>query len=107
MTSKYEGPKLVAAIMLAFAAIPYGWWANAFALKHIWNWYIPPFAPVMPFKVALGASFVVWVLLSSLFRSRKSKDKEADDFWTELWWVALMPWLVLGFARISLWVFFE
>jgi hypothetical protein len=110
MTDKYEGPKLVAFIIFALVGIPYSWWANAFVLSHVWNWYLPPFAPAMSFKAALGFSFVVWVLLHNLFKSKNKRDEERESavkLWVDLILAASVPWLVLGSARVCFWMFFE
>lgn len=105
-SSKYEGPKVFLGLLLALLGVPYSWWANAYALEHIWNWYLPPFAPAMSFKVALGVSFVAWALLLAFTKSRKDKSDDSSP-WTDLLRLAISPWIVLGCARIGLWMFFE
>jgi hypothetical protein len=107
MTREYKGPEIFAVIILGLVGVPYGWWANAYALRHIWNWYIPPFAPVMTFKVALGLSFVTWALFSGYFiNKKKSKDNDGDP-WVPLIIAAVLPWVSLGAARLGFWFFFE
>ena len=102
-----SGPEAFALLIVGLFGIVYGWWANAYALEHIWNWYLPPFAPVMTLKPALGISFVAWLLLSGYFLNKKKKTEEEQSAWTTLILTAVMPWLSLGGARLAFWVFFQ
>lgn len=106
MTREYKGWEMVALTIIGIAGVPYGWWANGYVLEHIWNWYLPPFAPVMTFKVALGVSFCGWMLISRV-NKRKSEPEKEHDAWTMMILLTLGPWVALAGARAALWMFFE
>lgn len=93
-------------LLALFAAVPYSWWANAFVLCRIWDWYRPTNVAALPFKSALGVSFIVDVLRT--WRRRQKKEHE-DDWGAEAEVVTALakPWLILGAARFCYFIFFE
>ena len=105
---KLTGPELTLYALLALTAVPIGWWSKAYVLVHIWSWYRPAWALPLPFRAALGVSFVVACVKSSW--PSTSSDKKTEDpnaHWYTLIFEYAAPWIVLLAARICLWIFYE
>lgn len=109
MSRFVKGPEVALFMLASLAATPYCWWANAFVMVRVWQWYQADWMPALTFKTALGVSFVVTLLRPVGDGDDKNKDDPARSgkHWGWLIGVCLAPWVLLAAARVCKFVFFE
>lgn len=95
----------IAILLIGAISVPLGIyliWANAFAIQHMWQWFVASTFGLSPLTMvqSWGLSIIVAYLTHGMYTC-KSKDERGNvERVTELVVLFLKPWLVLGVAYV-------